>query len=406
MEIDTIVQNVLYRFPLLGNVLVNLKFQHTNQSVPAPAFTDGQTVYFRDEFFEEYSLEEQEFILSHEIFHIILRHFSRNVGRDPDLLNYVEDAIINQLLVQNGMKMPPGLVDVEDALQYSVEELYMKYLPNITSIQKWMQDNTYHADFIVAVSSDYDFHNLEDFFHQNHQIQTEMLEDFKQKMKYDMDQAKENLGVGRHEGGIDFYLGYIGNSRSILNWKQLLYDTLKVPDDDETALYEVEMDGIIRREVRHNEVVSNTEIVIDSSGSMRLSTIKTILRECKNILATAPIKVGFCDTVFYGWNDIRSEADIDELHMVGRGGTDFSVMAHSFSPSIVNKLVITDGFGIFPNDAEDVLWVVFGYALPPSLNEKKSLFYPKSDLTKIHYIFVDENELDAKEYTYAKTKIN
>ena len=146
MEIDNIVKNLLIKYPLFGNIIANLKFILTNSFVPAPAFTDGVNVYYKQEFFDDFTTHEQEFVIAHELFHIVLSHLNRNIGRDRDLLNYVEDAIINQLLVRDGLTMPQGLVDVPDALDYSTDELYMRFLPNLNEIKKWMQANTYHLE--------------------------------------------------------------------------------------------------------------------------------------------------------------------------------------------------------------------------------------------------------------------
>lgn len=116
---------------LFGNIIANLNFVYTNSTVPAPAYTDGSNVYYKQEFIDNFTDEEKEFIIAHELFHIVLSHLSRNIGRDKDLLNYVEDAIINQLLFRDGLSMPQGLVDVPDALDYSTDELYMRYLPHL-----------------------------------------------------------------------------------------------------------------------------------------------------------------------------------------------------------------------------------------------------------------------------------
>ena len=91
MEIDNIIKRLLIRFPLFGNVIANLEFKFTTEFVPAAAFTDGRCIYYKQEFIDNYSDAEKEFIVAHELFHIALSHVFRNVGRDRDLLNFVED---------------------------------------------------------------------------------------------------------------------------------------------------------------------------------------------------------------------------------------------------------------------------------------------------------------------------
>ena len=54
MEINNIIDSLLFRYPLFGNVIVNLEIKHTDENVPAPAFTDGKAIYYKDEFLTDY----------------------------------------------------------------------------------------------------------------------------------------------------------------------------------------------------------------------------------------------------------------------------------------------------------------------------------------------------------------
>lgn len=396
MEISNIINRVLLRYPLFGNVIANLEIKYTTQNVPAPAFTDGRAIYYKDSFFEDFDDEEQEFIVSHEIFHIVLNHIFRNVGKDQDLLNYVEDAIINQLLVNDGLKMPEGSVNVSDALEYSVEELYMKYLSQIKKIKEWMGANTYHMDLSEISLEELYNKDLQELMSDNLKLRGEMLQDYKTELQMRAEQAQQrSLGCGNSALGIEFPAVAVGTANPLLSWQDLLESNIKQPDDDCVSFYEVEMDGIIRKETKEEEQQFESEIVIDSSGSMDMTKIKAVLRECKNILSTSRIKVGFCDTEFYGWNDIRTSADIDNLHIIGRGGTSFYIMAQSFSNEVDNRIVITDGYGTFPTDRPDILWVVINYQLPEHLdpNSTNRWGFPKADISKINFIFIDEKEI-------------
>lgn len=381
MEISNIVNKLLIRYPLFGNIIVNLDLKFTNNPVPAPAFTDGKSIFYKQEFIDEYSDEEKEFIVAHEIFHIVFNHLFRNVGRDRDLLNYVEDGIINQLLARDGLTMPEGLIDIPDALDYSTEELYMKYLPKLNQIKKWMNSNTYHMEMTgledwinQAFNKD-----LQDLMSENNELRNEMLGDFQENLKKQAQYGSISLGI-------EFPSVNVGKTAPILSWKDLLKANIITPDEIITAFYEVEMDGIIRKEGKPDTSYSESEIIIDSSASMSMQKIKTILRECKNILSTSQIKVGFCDTEFYGWNDIRNDIDIDNLHIIGRGGTDFITMAESFSPDADNKIVITDGECFFPKNQPDILWVVMNYYLPFEI-------YSEPLRKDINYIFIDEKDI-------------
>lgn len=392
MEINSIVRNLLIRYPLFGNIIANLNFVYTNSTVPAPAYTDGSNVYYKQEFIDNFTDEEKEFIIAHELFHIVLSHLSRNIGRDRDLLNYVEDAIINQLLFRDGLSMPQGLVDVPDALDSSTDELYMRYLPQLEEIKKWMQSNTYHLeikDLNDILNKMYDS-DMQDLMDENSKLRNEMISDYEEELKSKAQFGKESLGI-------EFPSVEVGKAAPLLHWRDILRASLVNPSETITSFYEVEMDGVIRKEVKQDFCFSESEIIIDSSGSMNMPKTKAILRECKNILSCSDIRVGFCDTKFYGWSDIRNDIDIDKLHIIGRGGTDFATMAKSFSSNVDNKIVLTDGWGEFPLDRPDILWIVIDYSLPYFLNPNDTFscsWFKKEDISKINFIFINENDIE------------
>ena len=381
MEINSIIKKLLIRYPLFGNIIVNLNFKFSNWSFHAPAFTDGRSIFYNQDFIDNYSDEKKEFILAHEIFHVALNHLFRNVGRDKYLLNFVEDAIINQLLVRDGLVMPEGVVDIPDALDYSVEELYMKYLSQLNEIREWMGANTFHAEIADLEEWLNGIYNkdLQDLMNENSELRSELLDDFQEELKRKAQYGNVTLGM-------EFPNVKVGKSTPLLYWKELLRANIVTPDEITTAFYEVEMDGIIKKEGKPATSFSESEIIIDTSGSMSMAKIKVILRECKNILSASQIKVGFCDTEFYGWHEIRNDADIDNLHIIGRGGTDFQVMADSFSKDADNKIVITDGKCFFPTNRPDILWVILNNSLPFDLSNNPSR-------ENINYIFINERDI-------------
>ena len=383
MEISNIVKKLLIRYPLFGNIIANLDFKYTDSPVPAPAFTDGLCVYYKQEFIDEFTDDEKEFVVAHEIFHIVLSHLFRNLGRDRDLLNYVEDAIINQLLVRDGLTMPDGLVDVPDALDYSTDELYMKYLPKLQEIKNWMQSNTYHMELkdLNDILNQMYNKDLQDLMNENSELRNGLLSDFQEELKRSAQYGKQALGL-------EFPSVKVGKSYPLLSWRKLLEASLVCPSETITSFYEVEMDGVMRKEGKPDYSDSESEIIIDSSGSMDMQKLKVILRECKNILSVSQIRVGFCDTEFYGWKNINCESDIDNLHIIGRGGTDFEKMANSFSSNVDNKIVLTDGYCDFPTDRPDILWIIINYHLPFYLDEK---YY--SSAKDVNYIFINEKDI-------------
>ena len=88
--------------------------------------------------------------------------------------------------------------------------------------------------------------------------------------------------------------------------------------------------------------------------------LKNFLRECKNILQHTKLKVGCFDTKFYGFHDIRTEEDIENMKFVGGGGTNFNAAVNAFSRQVENKIIFTDGCADMPDMTINAIWIVFG----------------------------------------------
>lgn len=383
MEISSIIDNLLIKYPLFGNVIVNLDFCYVNNFVNAPAYTNGKCIFYKKEFFDDYTESEREFIIAHEVLHVVLKHMFRNDGRDRDLLNFVEDAIINQLLARDGYTIPEGMVNIPYALDYSVDELYMMFLPKIEEIKVWMGENTYHEDLLDLLDELLEqmyAADLMDLMNENTSIRDAMMDEYHEDLKPKY----------YNEPPITFGLEYpsvdVKTAEPILDWVQILNANVVSDADKTVSFFEVEMDGIIRKEEKSVESEIESEILIDSSSSMQMQKIIAILRECKNVLKVGRIKVGFFDTEFYGWHDIESDADIDKLKIVGRGSNDFVKMAQTFSDEADNKIIITDGICRYPAESPGVIWVVIN-------DHEPSCYDPDFRKKDVNYILVTEENI-------------
>ena len=105
---------------------------------------------------------------------------------------------------------------------------------------------------------------------------------------------------------------------------------------------------------------SETEIVLDTSGSVNTTMLRNFLRECKNILKNSKIKVGCFDTRFYGFQEIKTMEDIENFQFRGFGGTDFDVAVNAFSNRVDNRIIFTDGLAPMPNKKVRAIWLVYG----------------------------------------------
>ena len=150
----------------------------------------------------------------------------------------------------------------------------------------------------------------------------------------------------------------IGTAKPIVDWRYVLREAIKYDVDWSYKNATLE-DGVVTANLE-DQPMPETEIVLDTSGSINEVLLKNFLRECKNILQHTKLKVGCFDTEFYGFHEIRTEEDIENMEFVGGGGTDFDVAVGAFSRRVENKIIFTDGEASMPDMPLDAIWIVFG----------------------------------------------
>ena len=93
--------SVLYKMPLV-----------VKNEIPTMA-TDGTNIFYNEEFTDNLSEAELDFVLCHECLHRVLLHHLRHGKRDAELWNIACDYAINYSLVESGLTQMPkgGLLD-------------------------------------------------------------------------------------------------------------------------------------------------------------------------------------------------------------------------------------------------------------------------------------------------------
>lgn len=138
IEVSDAVSALVVQQPFYAVLLFDLlKLQETD-AVPTAA-TDGANVFINPTFFKQITVQERIGVLAHEITHVILEHPLRgkgytDLGVGPDIkpynqkkMNYAMDYIINQMLHENGFKLPLGsLFNPQITSNDIADEVYCK----------------------------------------------------------------------------------------------------------------------------------------------------------------------------------------------------------------------------------------------------------------------------------------
>ena len=191
-----------------------------------------------------------------------------------------------------------------------------------------------------------------DAFKKNLEDKKKQLQELKEAI------SKQASQAGASTNGDIRTVNDIGTAKPLIDWRYVLRETTKYDVDWSYRNATLE-NGVVTANLEE-QPISETEIVLDTSGSIDEVLLRNFLRECKNILQQSRLKVGCFDTKFYGFHDIRTEKDIENMQFEGGGGTDFDVAVSAFSRRVENKIIFTDGWASMPSTPIDAIWVVFG----------------------------------------------
>ena len=191
-------------------------------------------------------------------------------------------------------------------------------------------------------------------FNQNKIERRKQLQELSKELA---EQSSHEAGTGIQRQGKK--LSDIGIATPLIDWRKLLRQAVKY-DEGWTRKNARMRNGYFRHKVEEIPI-PETEILLDTSGSVSETLLRNFLRECKNILANSKVKVGCFNTEFHGFTELRRVKDIDNMSFPIGGGTDFNAAVEAFSRRVPNKIIFTDGEAPMPEKAvRNVIWVVFG----------------------------------------------
>ena len=101
-------RNMIYRFPFIGSIAMNLDMVPTRDLRNPTAATDGQAIYFDIDFLSELTNDQRIFVIAHEVWHNVMLHLVRREKRNHMLFNVATDLEVNQILVKDGLSIPDG----------------------------------------------------------------------------------------------------------------------------------------------------------------------------------------------------------------------------------------------------------------------------------------------------------
>ena len=115
---------LLIKAPFFGHIAMRLKLTNADEWSNTAA-TDGRHLYYNSTFINELPSKQVEFLVAHEVLHIVYDHLGRRGHREPRLSNIAADYVVNaDCLDQNIGQMIPDTLYESKYSGMSYEEVY------------------------------------------------------------------------------------------------------------------------------------------------------------------------------------------------------------------------------------------------------------------------------------------
>ena len=318
INLDEIFEALKEYSPEWDSLIKVLDFHDALQEEPITY--DNRNIYYNSELLRHYPKSSQLFYFAQQLLHIQLSHYDRGLYKDPILWKIASDAVVNNMLVEDGFILPGDAISLKEAKDTSAEELYE----------------------LLETSG------------------TKLLNKHKLNEYIELDDQPIKLSSRRSdnsEGRKDRKIEEQDISKAVANIIELLEPSLQLDYDWYPG--DVIKDGMLKDSFKPFPV-PHAEILLDTSASIDERLLRTFVREVKALLREdAIIKVGCFDTEFYGFQEIQSTHDIDNFELKGSGGTNFDVAVNAFTGDAETKIIFTDGYAEMPNQRCDAIWLVY-----------------------------------------------
>ena len=375
---------ILCNHGFFGLLLMNVVFS-IDENVET-ACTDGYRIIFGTEFLETLSDSELDFVMIHEIMHIVLKHSMRREYRDNKLFNVACDIVVNSnILLSNNndlssitlekygesMHLAP---DGSEGHNYTAEEIYTLLL---NRNDKTDDDNDeddvedFSAYGVIIPDNTWDDHSRWDTYADNTLI----------RKKWDEQILSAALAIESRDPNNEYGMLPAFMRRPLnelrspqIDWRTILNNFVQ----DEIVDYSFsppdrrfyESDYFLPDFNDTDNCVKDILFMIDTSGSMSKEMITAAFSEIKGAIEQFSGKLkgwlGFFDTNVTEPKEFKDVTDIMSMIPIGGGGTSFHpifnyVEKHMETPP-TSIIILTDGMADFPNEeianGIPVLWLL------------------------------------------------
>lgn len=324
---------LLLRHPFFGNMATRLKIEAADDWLMTAA-VDGRKLYFNTQFFNAMDNKEVEFVIAHEILHMVYDHLGRRDDRNPMLYNIAADYIVNNLLVDDRIGKKPRIVDCFQDFKYrgwTSEEVYDELFKEAKkngqeALEQLGEMLDEHLD--MEGDGDEDGDGNKEGKGRPKYTKAE-LDQIKDEIKEAMIQAASAAGAGNVPAGVARMIKEMTESK--MNWRELLrqqiQSTIKSDYTWSRPSRKGWHSGAILPGMNFQDTIDIC-VALDMSGSIGNAQAADFLGEVKGIMDEYKdyrVKLWCFDTKVYNEQDFSADGGdiLTDYEIMGGGGTDF-----------------------------------------------------------------------------------
>ena len=364
---------LLLRHSFFGNLATRMQLINADEWCSTAA-TDGLKFYYNSRFIMMLKPKEVEFLVGHEVLHVVYDHMGRRGNRDPEIWNIADDYAVNADLkrhkVGEFIKTVPCLYEQKYDGK-AAEEIYDDLMKNVQKISiedliNQMIDD--HMDGEGEGDGDGD----QEGKGKRPSMSAEERERVRQEVKQAIINAAQSAEAGTLPKGVERLIKQ--HTNPVMPWRELLQVNLTSAIRSDYSWMRPSrrgwhMDAIMPGMNPGEEI--DVTIAIDMSGSISNAQAQMFLGEIGGMMDSFDgYKVHvFCfDTETYNPKDFNSENMdlIEEYEPMGGGGTDFDCIFKYLKDNAIDPkrlIVFTDGYPYGSwGDADycDTTWIIHG----------------------------------------------
>jgi len=367
---------LLLRHSFFGNLATRLTLINADEWCSTAA-TDGQKFYYNSRFIMMLKPKEVEFLVGHEVLHVVYDHMGRRNHRDPQIWNIADDYAVNADLKRHKVGQFITTVPCLYEQKYDgkpAEEIYDDLMKNaqkidINSLIDQMIDDHLDGD---EQDGDGDGDGDQEGKGKRPKMSPEERERVRQEVKQAIINAAQSAEAGSLPLGVERLIKQ--HTNPVMPWRELIQTNLTSAIRTDFSWMRPSrrswhMDAVMPGMTPGEEI--DVVVAIDMSGSISNKQAQAFLGEIGGMMESFDgYKVHvFCfDTDIYNPQDFTSENmdTIDNYEPMGGGGTDFDAIFDYLKKvgNVPKRLIcFTDGYPCGSwGDADycDTTWIIHG----------------------------------------------